>query len=224
MAECKERVIVALDRDTSDQNDALVDELGDRISWYKVGSALFCRRGPDAVTALVQAGKRVFLDLKFHDIPNTVALSVAAACKMGASLLTVHGVGGSEMLRAAAEASRAHGSERTKVLAVTVLTSQGGGSVSDRVRTIAEQAHEANCDGIICSPLEAERVRSDRGNDFIIVTPGIRVAKTEDDQKRVATPSSAIAGGADLLVIGRPIYKAADPLSALQRIEADLEG
>lgn len=224
MSECQNRVIVALDRDTPEQNDDLVDQLSESITWYKVGSALFCRRGPDAVTALVQNGKRVFLDLKFHDIPNTVALSVAAACNMGANLLTVHGTGGIDMLRAAADASHSHGDGRTKVLAVTVLTSQGGGSVSDRVRSIAELAHEANCDGIICSPLEAELVRRDRGNDFMIVTPGIRIATTDDDQKRVATPSSAITGGADLLVIGRPIYNVADPLKALEAIEADLEG
>ena len=223
MRNVRERVIVALDGPTPEANDALVEQLGDLITWYKVGYSLFFRRGPDAVHSLCARGHKVFFDGKLHDIPNTVSLAIGAACEMGASLVTVHGCGGEAMLRAASDASRGFGDDRAKVLAVTVLTSSGGDNVSDEVRRVAELAQRVGCDGVICSPREAAQVRADRGSDFLIVTPGIRLEEGQDDQVRVATPSSAITAGADLLVMGRPIYGAEDPIRALERIERDLE-
>lgn len=223
MRHVRERVIVALDRPTPGENDALVEHLGDAVAWYKVGYSLFFRQGPAAVRSLRERGHNVFLDAKFHDIPNTVSLAVGAACEMGANLVTVHSCGGQAMLRAAAEASKAHGDERARVLAVTVLTSNGGEGVEDTVRRAAELAHASGCDGIICSPREAALVRADQGRDFTIVTPGIRFESGKDDQARTATPAHAIRAGADLLVIGRPIYGAEDPITALKQIEKDLE-
>ena len=218
-----ERVIVALDRPTPEANDALVEQLGDLVSWYKVGYSLFFRRGPDAVRSLCEKGHKVFFDGKLHDIPNTVSLAVGAACEMGASLVTVHGCGGEAMLRAAADASGSFGDGRARVLAVTVLTSSSSSGGGDEVRRVAELAQRAGCDCVICSPREAANVRADRGRDFTIVTPGIRLQEGNDDQARVATPADAVSAGADLLVIGRPIYGAEDPIGALERIESDLE-
>lgn len=222
MKSAAERIIVALDRPTPRDNLALTHELDGMAQWYKVGSALFCRQGPQAVRDLKNRGLNVFLDLKFHDIPNTVALSVGAACELGADYCTVHSSGGSAMLRAAAEASRAH-EIRCKVLAVTILTSRGG-DVEDAVRRAAELAQESGCDGVICSPHEAACVRADRGPGFLIITPGIRLVAGGDDQARVATPSMAVGAGADQLVIGRPIYKAPNSAAAFVALERDLAG
>jgi orotidine-5'-phosphate decarboxylase len=213
----KEILIVALDCPKPDENERLVERLGDRVIWYKVGSSLFIRRGPDLVERLLTAGKHIFLDLKFHDIPNTVAQSVAGASELGVRLLTVHGSAGPEVLKAAAEASG-----DVDVLVVTALTSRGG-DVLEEVRRIAASAAAAGCAGVICSPHEAATVRADRGADFAIVTPGIRFSGPDGDQARVATPSMAVSSGATHIVVGRPIYRSADSIAAVEAIYRDLE-
>ena len=220
----KDHLIVALDRPVAVANRALVAELGDRVTWYKVGLATFSRLGPGFVRELVASGRGVFLDLKLHDIPNTVSQAVTAACEMGAGLLTVHAAGGGAMLEAATAAARAYGEahgRRAKVLAVTVLTSQGG-DVAELVSKRAALANASGCDGIICSPLEASANRAAFGAGFHIVTPGIRLNRTADDQARVATPSSAIGGGANQIVVGRPVHAAEDPRAAVDAILEDL--
>ena len=183
------------------------------------------------VRGLVAAGKKVFLDLKFHDIPNTVAGGVRSAAALGASLLTVHAAGGSAMLRAAVDAAR-QASKPPLVLAVTVLTSLSDADLPeigiarrtrDQALILATLAHKCGCDGIVASPLEARAIRQDLGAGFVIVTPGIRPAGSgKGDQSRVNTPGEAIAAGADYLVVGRPITEAADPRRAAEEIVREI--
>jgi len=232
------RVITALDVHSLPAMQQLVDILGDSISFYKIGMELFYSVGPESVQFLKQQGKHVFLDLKLHDIPNTVAQSVRDLTRLGADLLTLHGTGGRAMLQAAAEAARDEaartGVQRPRLLAVTVLTSfdeQGwreiGGSlpIRDTVLQLAVLAKEAGVDGVVSSPQEAAAIRKACGPDFLIVTPGIRPAFSQtNDQKRVATPAQALQCGASHLVIGRPITKAADPAEAARKILAEIEG
>lgn len=225
------RVIVPLDVESSDEALTWVDRLGDQGEFYKVGLELYTRAGPEVVRDLIDRGKRVFLDLKLHDIPNTVAGAVRAASDLGVDLLTVHASGGPTMLKAAARAR----SGGLRVLAVTVLTSLSPDemstvwgreirSVREEVGRLAVLAQEAGMDGIVASALEASWVRSQVGDDFMIVTPGIRPAGADrGDQSRVATPTDAIRAGADYLVVGRPITQAADPAAALAAVIEEVE-
>jgi orotidine-5'-phosphate decarboxylase len=204
---------------------------------FKVGKEIFTAEGPPMVRKLLAEGHKVFLDLKFHDIPNTVRAAAQQAGTLGASLTTIHASGGRKMIAAAAEGVRAAASptsgERTKVLAVTALTSLGPedlaeigmrGSPEEVVLRLAKLAQSAGADGVVASPREIEAIRKACGPKFLIVTPGIRLALgTADDQARTATPESAIRAGADYLVIGRPITGAADPAAAADAIAQEME-
>jgi len=220
--------MVALDMDEGDEAVRLAGEIGSDVAALKVGSQLFTRYGPDLVRQITESGGRVFLDLKYHDIPNTVAKAVRGAVEMGVSWFTVHASGGSHMIRAAKDAAA-----DTRVLAVTVLTSLDrdamgqigwGGEVRDQVVRLATMAREAGADGIVCSALEVGSLRSVLDDGCVLVTPGIRPAgASTDDQARVATPASAVADGADYLVVGRPIVKALDRKEAVALILEEMK-
>jgi|SRR5664279_317408 orotidine-5'-phosphate decarboxylase len=223
----RDRLIVALDVSSAAQARQIVQSIGESASTYKVGKQLFTAEGPQVVRDLVSSGRKVFLDLKFHDIPNTVAGAVTEAAKLGVSMLTVHASGGSKMLKAAAEAA-AQPPARPMVLAVTVLTSLTDADLSEigfRANVIREVimlgslARNAGCGGLVASAMETRELRRELGNDFAIVTPGVRPAGTSaGDQARVVTPKEAIAAGATYLVVGRPILEAADPSQAAEAI------
>jgi len=225
------RVIIPLDVPSAEDAFTLVDRLGDEADFYKVGFELYTRGGPDVVRELVARGKRVFLDIKLHDIPNTVAGAVAAASDLGVDLLTLHASGGPRMLESAAAAR----SGDIRLLAVTVLTSltpdemsavwgRDIRSVRDDVGRLALMAKDAGVDGIVASALEASWIRQQVGPGFLIVTPGIRPAGSDaGDQNRVATPGDAVRNGADYLVIGRPITQADDPVAALSSVLHEID-
>jgi orotidine-5'-phosphate decarboxylase len=215
------RLMVALDVPTREQALNLAAETGDCVSFFKVGGRLFTAEGPDLVRELKSAGNGVFLDLKFHDIPNTVAEAAEAATGLGVDFFDIHASGGEEMMKAAVEASREEASKlgipAPKILAITVLTSMS--STVDEVLALAERARRSGVDGVVSSAWEAKAVREALGSDFIIVTPGIRPAwAAKNDQRRVATPEVAIANGADFIVVGRPITKADSPAGAARMI------
>ena len=224
----KTELIVALDIPSSSEIPAVIDPLPDEISFYKVGLELFTSEGPQALQPLQESGKSVFLDLKLHDIPRTVARAVRSAGKHGVQLLTLHASGGKDMLTAAAESAGELGSEGPKLLAITVLTSlaqadmdQLGVSrtVGDQAMALAELAVSSGIHGLVCSALEAERFRAALGDTPLIVTPGIRPAGGDvGDQKRVATPEMAVEAGASHIVVGRPILQAEDPAQAARGI------
>lgn len=227
-----DRIITALDVHSLADMKKLVEKLGDSISFYKVGMELFYSAGPDTVRYLKEQGKHVFLDLKVHDIPNTVGQSLRALTRLGADLMTIHGTGGRAMMQAAAEAvadeAAKLGIPRPRLLAVTILTSidekawqEIGGKydIAESVKNLARLAKEAGIDGTVSSPYEAKEIRQMNGPDFLIVTPGIRPTfAVANDQKRFTTPSQALRDGASHLVIGRPITKAADPADAARKI------
>ena len=225
------RVIIPLDVPSAEDAFALVDRLGDDADFYKVGFELYTRGGPEVVRELVARGKRVFLDIKLHDIPNTVAGAVAAASDLGVDLLTLHASGGPRMLESAAAA----GSGDIRLLAVTVLTSltpdemsavwgRDIRSVRDDVGRLALMGRDAGVDGIVASALEASWIRQQVGPGFLIVTPGIRPAGSDaGDQNRVATPGDAVRNGADYLVIGRPITQADDPVAAFSSVLQEID-
>lgn len=218
------RIIVALDGMDAERALALTADLGGAVKYYKIGLELFTRHGPKLVDQVRSAGKEVFLDLKFHDIPATVAGAVGAACERGPAMLTVHGAGGPAMIEAAA---RAREGSKTKLIVVTVLTSSNKEGMASRVTGIARTARDSGADGVVASAREARALKEAFGNDFRVVTPGIRPSgASRDDQARVATPSEALAAGADFLVIGRPITRATDPRRALEAIleEIGFEG
>jgi len=230
----REKLIVALDVSTAAAAQKIVAAVGDSALTYKVGMQLYTAEGPQLVRDLVASGRRVFLDLKYHDIPNTVAAAVREAAQLGVSMLTVHATGSAKMLRAAAEAARAAAEAARAanptliVLAVTVLTSMDeadlekvgiNGTVVDEVLRLASLALENGCQGIVASGQEASALRQKLGNDFAIVTPGVRPAGAgHADQARVLTPAEAIAAGASHIVVGRPITEAADPAAEAQSI------
>jgi orotidine-5'-phosphate decarboxylase len=213
----KSKLIVALDVDSFDRAAALVRELAGVVDIFKVGSQLFTRVGPPIVEFINERGKQVFLDLKFHDIPNTVANAVASAMALRVSMLTVHACGGSEMLKAVAKIC-----DRPTVLAVTVLTSVAG-DVEAEVLRYARMAWEYGLEGVIASPREIRLLRQTMREQFLIVTPGVRPSWAETgDQKRVMTPAEAVAAGANYIVVGRPIIAAEKPADAATRILAEM--
>jgi orotidine-5'-phosphate decarboxylase len=230
-------ILVALDVDSAAKALALADRLGDAAGGFKIGKQLFTAEGPAVVRAIAERGQRVFLDLKFHDIPTTVAGAVRSAVATGAWMVNVHCSGGSAMMRAAAEAARsaasALGRPRPLVIGVTVLTSLDDAAlaevgcarpVRDQVIHLARLAQAAGLDGVVASPLETAAIRAACGPDFTIVTPGIRGAAEagRDDQARTMSASEAMAAGANYLVIGRPITGGENPRAAATAIAAQL--
>jgi len=227
-------LIVALDFDSLNAAVKFAQQVADLVGMFKIGSQLFTNAGPAAVREIQQLGAGVFLDLKFHDIPNTVAGAVLAAAAMpGLQLVNVHSLGGTAMLQAAAQAVSAGvpmGADRARLLAVTILTSMDqkairevgiGGPPKARVLKLAKLAQKAGVDGVVASVQEAKSIRKACGREFLIVTPGVRPKSTsgkKDDQARTATPREAIKAGADFIVVGRPIIAAPDPRAAAQAI------
>jgi orotidine-5'-phosphate decarboxylase len=228
----RQRLIVALDVSTAAAAHQIVAAVGDSALTYKVGMQLYTAEGPQVVRDLVASGRRVFLDLKYHDIPNTVGAAVSEAAKLGVSMLTVHASGSGKMLRAAVDAAKAR--PELIVLAVTVLTSMDGndlekigirGSIEDSVLRLATIAVANGCQGVVASAREASTLRAELGHDFAIVTPGVRPAGSSvADQKRVVTPAEAIAAGASHIVVGRPITEAADPAAEARAILGQISG
>ena len=224
------RIAVALDVEDLDRALVLARMLSGRVGWLKVGLELFVREGPRAVTAIAEHAP-VFLDLKLHDIPTTVARSVASAAALDAGLLTVHASGGPAMLRAASESASEASGGRLKVLAVTVLTStsddelgvMGMDGAVVQVPRLAAIAIECGIDGLVCAPADLGRVRDAVGTGPLVVTPGIRAQASDvDDHARAMSAAQAVASGADLMVIGRPITRAEDPVAAVEGIVATL--
>lgn len=228
------RLVVALDVDHADTALRLADRLRGVAGAFKIGSQLFTAEGPSMVRALVERGDRVFLDLKFHDIPHTVAGAVAVAAKLGVWMMTIHASGGVAMMRAARAAADARalasGSPKPLIVAITVLTSLDASalatigvsrSLDDQVTSLAREAQGSGLDGVVCSPLEIAAIKRTTGSSFLIVTPGIRDGSTStrtDDQARTMTATEALAAGASYIVVGRPIIAAADPRAAAERI------
>ena len=234
----KDRLIVALDVPDRASALTLVEHLSGLVGMFKIGSQLFTAEGPDLVREIVRGGEKVFLDLKFHDIPNTVAGAVESAARLGVSILNVHTLGGSEMMRAAAHAVGDRGLlwiTRPAVLGVTVLTSMDKADLADvgipsdlsaEVVRLATLAQDSGLDGIVASPHEIRLIRECiKAERFIILTPGIRPAwSSKGDQKRIATPADAIRDGADFLVIGRAITDSDNPRTAAERILEEING
>ena len=222
-------LMVALDMDDAREAARLAGEIGQRVSAFKVGSQLFSGSGPEVVRNIREEGGRVFLDLKYHDIPNTVQRAVEAVSGLGISFFTVHASGGSRMVAAAKEAAG-----DAKVLAVTVLTSLDKtnmieigfpGDIDEQVVRLARLARDAGADGIVCSPLEVARLRGALDDQCLLVTPGIRPSGADsDDQARISTPAQAVRAGADYLVVGRPVVKAPDRIGAVERILEEMRG
>jgi len=231
-ADPRQRLIVALDVSTAAAAQKIVAAVGDCALTYKVGMQLYTAEGPQVVRDLVASGRRVFLDLKYHDIPNTVGAAVGEAAKLGVNMVTVHAAGNGRMLRAAVEAAQGH--PDLMVLAVTVLTSMDErdlekigirGTVEDCVSRLAAIALANGCQGVVASAREASTLRAELGEDFAIVTPGVRPAgSSARDQVRVATPAEAIAAGASHIVVGRPITEAADPAAEARAILGQIGG
>ena len=231
------RLIVALDVHTMDDVRSLVSTLGDTVTYYKVGMELFYSVGPDVVRLLKEQGKHVFLDLKLHDIPNTVAGGLASLMGLGADIVNVHASGGYTMMKTAATKLHAAAAEQgipcPKIIGVTVLTSMNEDDwkklgetepMADRVTRLAKLAKAAGLDGVVASPQEAAGIREACGDDFLIVTPGVRPSGASvDDQSRIATPAQALKNGATHLVIGRPIRAAKDPKTAALAILKEME-
>lgn len=228
--EARAKVIFALDVDSFTDAERWVAVLAAHVGMFKVGKQLFTAHGPDIVRMIEQAGGEVFLDLKYHDIPNTVAMASLEAARLGAKLFNLHALGGYEMMARTVEAleKEFQGKPRGKVLAVTILTSSNEQTlrevgieypVQEMVVRLARLARKAGIDGVVASPLEVPLIRAACGRDFLIVTPGVRPAfAATDDQKRVMTPADAVQAGADYLVIGRPISAAPDPVRAAELI------
>ena len=234
----KNKLILALDVETAREALDLVSALKDMVGMFKIGSQLFTACGPELVREIVSAGSHVFLDLKFHDIPNTVVHAGVEAARLGVSIFNVHACGGSEMMRrtaeAVAETAERERFARPQVIAVTVLTSADdsvlaeagfSSNTAEQAARLARLADAAGLDGVVASPHEVKLVRETVGRrDFIVVTPGVRPAGTDnDDQRRVMTPSEAVRAGADYLVVGRAILKAPDPAQAAHRIIEEMQ-
>ncbi len=234
----KNKLIVALDVETVREARELFHALRETVGMFKIGSQLFTAAGPDFVREIVKAGGRVFLDLKFHDIPNTVAAACVEAARLGVSMLNVHASGGGEMMRrtaqAVAEVSAKEILPPPVLLAVTVLTSSDAATlvetgvtknIETQVAALAKLAHDCGMNGVVASPHEAAFVRAQiPAGDFVIVTPGVRPASvSNDDQRRVMTPAEAVRAGADYLVVGRAILRAKEPSRAAELIVAEMQ-
>lgn len=234
----RQRIITALDVPTEAEALQLAERLGPDAGFVKVGLELFSAAGPGVVSRLQDQGRRIFLDLKYHDIPNTVASAARIAAGLGAALCTIHAAAGRRALTAAAEAlAEAAGDgpgPRPALLAVTVLTSLSeaelretaptADTIQERIDRLAKLAWDCGCDGVVCSAADLHHLRAAIGTEPLVVTPGIRPRGSgKDDQQRVTTPGEAVAGGADFLVIGRPITRADDPGAALAAIAADMD-
>ncbi|MET0088841.1 MAG: orotidine-5'-phosphate decarboxylase [Candidatus Thiodiazotropha sp.] len=225
------RVIVALDFPQQQQALALVDRLDPSLCRLKVGKEMFTRLGPGFVENLRKRGYDIFLDLKFHDIPNTVAAACDAAADLGVWMMNLHASGGRKMMEAARERLERH-TDRPYLVAVTILTSLSkddisevgfSGEVADQVLRLASLTRDAGLDGVVCSPQEARTLRQSLGESFLLVTPGVRPKSVAThDQQRVMTPGDAIIAGSSYLVVGRPITGADDPIQALQQINAEV--
>lgn len=226
-------IVVALDFEQKAAALDLVSQLDPSLCRLKVGKEMFTHFGPDFVQTLHQRGFEVFLDLKFHDIPNTVAKAVQAAADLGVWMVNVHACGGTRMMAAARETLQRYGAERPLLIAVTVLTSMEqtdltelgiNRSVAEQVQHLAGLTKQAGLDGVVCSAQEAQMLKQQFGQDFCLVTPGIRPSFAKaDDQKRVMSPKEARSAGVDYMVIGRPITKASNPLAALQAIYQEIQ-
>jgi orotidine-5'-phosphate decarboxylase len=222
-------VIVALDVSSGAAALALVEACGGKAGMFKVGNQLFMAEGPDIVRAIVECGERVFLDMKFHDIPNTVSSAALECGRLGVSMMTIHAAGGGEMIRATRERLDAEcGDHRPRIVAVTVLTSLDERSLRaigvdaglrDQVSRLAQTAVDSGADGVVCSPEEIRLLREELGQAPTIVTPGVRMpGQSVDDQKRVRTPKQAVVDGANWIVVGRYVNRADDPGTAIQKI------
>jgi orotidine-5'-phosphate decarboxylase len=230
-----DQLLVALDVDTAAEARALANSLRGAVGGFKIGSRLFTRLGPSIVEELAEGGDRVFLDLKFHDIPNTVAGAIAAAARLGAWMINVHAAGGAEMMRAARVAADRESADASHppplLIAVTMLTSLTdaslrdvgfSGNTADQVERLAGLAQTAGLDGVVASPQEIGIIRKRCGPSFVIVTPGIRGADdAKGDQQRTLSAGDALAAGATYLVVGRPIIAAPDPRAAAERIASE---
>ena len=231
--DARSKIIFALDVNGVAEIDRYAGMLSGKVGMFKVGKELFTACGPEAVRAVQRHGGQVFLDLKYHDIPNTVAKAMLEAARLGVQLANLHALGGAEMMETAATAVRKEfGDDRPRLLAVTILTSstaetlRGVGislPVEQMVVRLARLAQEAGMGGVVASPLEIGLIRAACGPDFLIVTPGVRPTfAAADDQKRIMTPAEAVGAGADFLVIGRPIARAADPAAAAEMITDEI--
>jgi orotidine-5'-phosphate decarboxylase len=231
-----EKLIVALDMKTLEEAGQIVKKLSPAVKIFKVGMGLFTSYGPEAVKMVHDKGAKVFLDLKFHDIPNTVAHAVKSAAKLGVFMMNIHALGGSEMMLRATEAALESADSSGKkpiLLGVTVLTSMDQAligeigidkRIEEEVLSLARLGKDAGLDGVVASPNETALIRQNLGKNFIIVTPGIRPAGAEkSDQKRTMTPKEAIGAGADYIVVGRPIIEAKDPAEAAKKIIKEME-
>jgi len=222
-------LISALDVPEMETALTMVDKFGEEVQWYKVGKQIFTKFGPEIVRSLKSRGKKVFLDLKFHDIPNTVAQAIRSAASIGADIVNVHASGGPAMLTSAAQAARETG---VTVIAVTVLTSLDENELraiglqatpAEQVVRLAKLTKDCGLAGVVCSPKEITLVREACGRDFLTVVPGIRPAgAAAGDQKRIMTPAEAAKAGADYIVVGRPILQADDPQGAARAVNAEL--
>lgn len=226
-------LIVALDVDNRREAEDKIRLIGDSVGFYKIGLELFTAEGPDVVKAVKDLGKKVFLDLKFHDIPRTVERAVRSGGKLGVDLMTIHSVGGKAMIKAAADAAAEFGESGPRILAVTVLTSLdqadledvgiSGRTPADQVAAMARFAVENGAHGLVCSPKEVGQLSRSLKEGTLFITPGVRPAGAAvGDQKRVATPADAVRDGATHLVVGRPVLAAADPAAAAAAIRAEM--
>ena len=233
----RDRLVLALDVDSDQEAFALVEELGSSVGMFKVGHQLFTAYGPDIVRRIIDKGSKVFLDLKYHDIPNTVAKASVEAVKLGVSMFNVHALGGADMMKAAAESARETAERLGRpvpiVLAVTVLTSMDeqslrrelkiARSLPRQVSHLARMAGRAGMHGVVASPQEIKLLRRSARGPFVILTPGVRPSwAAKDDQKRIMTPGEAVATGADYIVVGRPVLKAVDRKSAVEKIVQEI--
>ena len=232
------QLIVALDVGNLAAANQLVATLSDEVTWFKIGKELFTAVGPGSVKLLLEAKKNIFLDLKFHDIPNTVAGAVGSATEIGANIINMHASGGLEMMRVATEVAEKQASElgipKPTLLGVTILTSVDQPNfqrdfgtqrkLKDQVAYLAELSQRAGLDGVVASPLEIRLIRKVCGDDFVVVTPGVRPAwAASNDQQRVMTPAEAVGAGADYIVVGRPITAADNPREAARRILEEVD-
>jgi orotidine-5'-phosphate decarboxylase len=228
----KKNIVVALDFENKSEALALIDRLDPSLCRLKIGKEMFTHFGPEFVTEVQNKGFDVFLDLKFHDIPNTVAKAVKAAADLGVWMVNVHASGGSKMMQAARDILKPYGDKAPLLIAVTVLTSMSEDDLLDlgitkspeqQVNFLAGLAHKAGMDGVVCSAQEAQMLKTNYGVEFKLITPGIRTADASvDDQKRIMTPEKAVNAGSDYLVIGRAITKSADPINTMKEIYSSL--